>query len=59
MGLGDPGGAASATIALASLADIRLGLPVSVVFTLLEGTCVHRLKRTIILLLNFIVYFIP
>ena len=55
MGLGDPGGAASATIALASLADIRLGLPVSVVFTLLEGTCVHKLKRTI---LNFIVYFI-
>ena len=44
MGLVDPGGAASATIALASSADIRLGLPVSVVFILLEGTCVYKIK---------------
>lgn len=34
MGFGGPGGAASATIALASSVEIRLGLPVTVVLAL-------------------------
>ena len=37
MGFGGPGGAASATIALASSLEIRLGLLVTVVLALCEG----------------------
>ena len=40
MGFGCPGGAASATTALASSLEIIFGLPVTVVLALCEGACV-------------------
>ena len=44
MGFGGPGRAASATIALASSLEIRLGLPVTVVLALCEGVKAQEYK---------------